>query len=63
MDSLSSSTQVISMISDNGILQQPSSHRPVNNVDVLKRTMSHEDFFHSHDSYSVNSLIFYMIMN
>ncbi|CAL9063106.1 unnamed protein product [Musa banksii] len=54
-DSLSSSTQVISRISDNGILQQPSSHRPVNNVDVLKRTMSHKDFFHSHDSYSSHS--------
>ncbi|CAD5189951.1 unnamed protein product [Musa acuminata subsp. malaccensis] len=55
MDSLSSSTQVISRISDNGILQQPSSHRPVNNVDVLKRTMSHKDFFHSQDSYSSHS--------
>ncbi|URE23513.1 hypothetical protein MUK42_07805 [Musa troglodytarum] len=55
MDSLSSSTQVKSWISDSGILQQPSSHRPVNNVDVLKRTTSHKDFFHSHDSYSSHS--------
>ncbi|CAL9071066.1 unnamed protein product [Musa textilis] len=55
MDSLSSSTQVKSRISDSGILQQPSSHRPVNNVDVLKRTTSHKDFFHSHDSYSSHS--------
>ncbi|CAL9126586.1 unnamed protein product [Musa textilis] len=55
VDSHSASTQVKSRISGNGKLQQPSSHRSVKNGDLLKRSGSQKDFFHSHDSYSSHS--------
>ncbi|WOK92955.1 hypothetical protein Cni_G01647 [Canna indica] len=51
INSLSSRTRVKSQTPGNGKLQQPSSNKPMKAGDVLKRSRSQKDLFHSRNSY------------